>query len=100
MPPIRRRTRDPYAKQVLGVYRGPRRTTEPPKLTDHRLLLLRAIGDKEIKRGHASFANQWRWRGVTVTKSVQPFLGCGWAREVGAHLELTETGQTALGGAP
>lgn len=101
-PHIRRRKPNPLAGQILGVYKGPPRTGTPVKLTEYRARLLDAIGNKEIKRGQDSFAGQWRWRGVTVTKSVQPLIANGWAAVVGKHLELTQAGRDALdtGGTP
>lgn len=97
-PHIRRRRKDALAGQVLGVRvrRDNQPPAAPPRLTLHRVMLLNAIADKQIRRGHGSFAREWRWAGVTVTKSVQPFTACGWAHEVGAHLELTDAGRAAL----
>lgn len=94
----KRRPKSPLAGQVLGV--RVRRDNQPapePKLTPHRIRLLEAISRREIKRGHGSFAGHWRWTGLTVTKSVQPLVACGWASEVGAHLELSQAGVQALG---
>ena len=99
MPRPRRRPRDPFAGQQLGTYRGPSRAPEPPALTPYRVTLLRAIAAGEVKRGQGQYLNAWRWHGatsVTVTRWIQPMVACGWAREVGAHLELTDTGKTAL----
>lgn len=95
-PHIRRRRKDALAGQVLGVYKGPQRTGEPPKLTAYRLTLLRAIDAKEIRAGQGSYAGAWRWHTSTVTKAVTPLIRCGWAHEVGKHLELTDAGRQAL----
>ena len=101
-PHIRRRKPNPLAGQVLGVYRGPQRTTAPPKLTPYRRTLLRAIDFKEIKAGQGSYAGAWRWQSATVTKAVTVLIRCGWAAVVGKHLELTQAGRDALdtGGTP
>lgn len=92
--------RDPLAGQVLGVYKGAPRKVEPPKLTPYRLTLLRAADAGEIKRGQGQYALAWRWHhggtSVTCTRWVSEFVGCGWAHEVGKHLELTDEGRKQL----
>lgn len=95
-PQIRRKPVNPFNRAALGVYKGPQRQAEPPRLTPYRLTLLRAIAAKEVKRGQGQFASQWRWHGATVTLAVLPFKLCGWTTVVGAHLELTEAGREAL----
>jgi hypothetical protein len=97
----RRKPRDPLAGQVLGVYRGPQRVSEPPTLTAYRLRLLKAIAAGEVKLGTGSYTGAFRWHcsggaHSTVTKAVTPFIRCGWAVAVGKHLELTEAGRAQL----
>ena len=99
--PVRhRRPRDPLAGQVLGVYRGPARVSEPPTLTAYRLRLLKAIAAGEVKLGTGVHTGAFRWHHQqshsTVTKAVTPFIRCGWAVAVGKHLELTESGRKQL----
>lgn len=100
MPPIRRKPRNPYDKAALGVYRGPARLNEPPALTPYRRRVLEAIGRKEIHRGKGQYERAWRWSDdgivVTASKWVDEALRCGWAKVVGAHVELTTDGQAAL----
>jgi hypothetical protein len=100
----RAKARSPFDGAALGVYRGPRRVSEPPKLTPYRATLMRAIAAGEVKRGQGQYANAWRWhhngQGITCSKWVNEFIACQWAKVVGAHVELTETGQSALDSAP
>lgn len=96
----RRRPHNPLAGQVLGVYKGAPRAVEPPRLTPYRLLLLRAIAAGEVKAGQGQYAGAWRYHhdgsSATVTKWIAPMVGCGWAVQVGKHLELTDKGCGAL----
>src|SRR5687767_10112941 len=95
-----------YDGAALGTYRGPERTTEPPRLTTYRRSILQAIADGEIKAGQGQYTNAWRWhshaskQSTTVTKTVVEFIRCKWAKVAGSHAELTEAGQSALDGAP
>ena len=98
-PRFSRRTRSPYDGAALGVYRGPSRLNEPPRVTPYRLLLLRAIEAGEVKAGQGQYVNAWRWHGttsVTVTRWIREAIGCGWARVNGAHVELTDAGRQAM----
>ncbi len=99
-PHIRRRKPNPLAGQVLGVYKGPARAAEPPKLTAYRLRLLKAIDAGEVKLGTGVHAGAFRWHvsgaHSTVTKACTPFIRCGWAVVVSKHLELTEAGKAQL----
>lgn len=99
-PTHRRRTRSPYDSAALGVYRGPNRAAPEPKATPYRVTLLRAIAAGEVKAGQGQYVNAWRWHhagtSITVSKWVNEFLACRWARVVGAHPELTEAGAQAL----
>lgn len=96
----RYKTRDPLAGQVLGVRKGLPRKVEAPKLTPYRLTLLHAAEAGEIKRGQGQYALAWRWHhagvSVTCTRWVTEFIGCGWAVEVGKHLDLTDLGRKQL----
>lgn len=97
-PPFRRRgSRDPYRNQVLGVVvRQAEREPSPLKLTEPRVKLMRAIEAKEVKLGKGRFAQDWRWRGDTVTQRVNLIIRAGWAEPKGAHVELTEAGRVVL----
>lgn len=94
------KTANPLAGQVLGVYKGPPRQAEAPKLTVYRLRLLKAIDAGEVKLGTGVHAGAFRWHSAgshsTVSKAVTPFIRCGWAVVVGKHLELTEAGRKQL----
>ena len=96
----RKRPRDLFRSQVLGVYKGPVRKAQEPKLTPYRVTLLRATAAGEVKAGQGQYVGAWRWHhggtSVTVTKWIREFVGCGWAVVVGAHLELTEQGRNKL----
>lgn len=99
-PQIRRKPANPFNRAALGVYKGPARTVEPPKLTPYRLTLLTATQAGEIKAGQGQYTGAWRWHhggtSVTCTKWIREFVSCGWAKPVGAHLELTDAGREAL----
>jgi hypothetical protein len=99
-PQIRRKPANPFNRAALGVYKGPARTVEPPKLTPYRLTLLTATQAGEIKAGQGQYTGAWRWHhggtSVTCTKWIREFVSCGWAKAVGAHLELTDAGREAL----
>lgn len=101
----RAKAKSPFDGAALGTYRGPERLTEPPNLTAYRRSILQAIADGEVKAGQGQYTNAWRWhsaaskQSTTITKSVVQFIRCGWARVNGSHVELTEPGQAALGGA-
>lgn len=99
-PQIRRKPVNPFNRAALGVYKGPPRRIEPPKLTPYRVTLLRAIQAGEVKAGQGQYIGAWRWHhggtSVTCTKWVREFVGCGWAVVVGAHPELTDAGREAL----
>jgi hypothetical protein len=99
-PYIRRKPTNPFNAAALGVYRGPERTIEAPKLTPYRVTLLRAIVGKEVQAGKGQYVGAFRWHhagtSVTCTKWVREFVGCGWAKVVGAHLELTDAGAAVL----
>lgn len=99
-PHIRRKPVNPFNRAALGVYKGPARTAEAPKLTPYRLTLLRAIDAKEVQAGKGQHVGAFRWHhggtSVTCTKWVREFVSCGWATVVGAHLELTDAGRSAL----
>lgn len=101
-PPAHRRKVNPFNRAQLGVYKGPPRRIEPPKLTPYRVTLLRATAAGEIRLGQGQYTGAWRWHhggtSVTVTKWIREFVSCGWASAVGAHLELTDSGREALGG--
>lgn len=102
IPPFRRKTRSPYDRQVLGVrVRAAEAATQPIalKLTEPRLKLMRAIAAGEVKVGHGSYANHWRWSGTTVTERVGQLLGADWVHVVAKHVELTEAGRAVLDGA-
>jgi hypothetical protein len=98
------KSRDPLAGQVLGVYRGPQRASDPPTLTAYRLRLLKAIAAGEVKLGTGVHTGAFRWHHQqshsTVTKAVTPFIRCGWAVAVGKHLELTAAGRAQIEGKP
>lgn len=99
-PQVRRKPVNPFNRAALGVYKGPPRTIEAPKLTPYRLTLLRAAAAGEVKLGQGQYTGAWRWHhggtSVTVTKWIREFIACGWAAAVGAHLELTDSGRGAL----
>lgn len=100
----RAKAKSPFDGAALGVYRGPERLTDAPKVTTYRRSILQAIADGEVKAGQGQYTNAWRWhsdkskQSTTITKSVVQFIRCGWARVVGSHVELTPAGETALSG--
>lgn len=102
MTPIRRRAVSVYDQAALGVYRGPARLYDEPRMTAYRRRVLAAIGRKEVFLGKGQHAQGFRWNDggakTTVTRTVNEFIRCGWAHTVGAHVELTDKGWTALGG--
>lgn len=101
-PHIRRRHKSPYDKQVLGVAVRRAESAQAPaplKLTESRATLMRAIANGEVKAGQGQYVGDWRHDGATVTARVVQLIKAGWAEPVRRHVELTEAGTAALGGA-
>jgi hypothetical protein len=97
MPPIRRRARDPYANQVLGirVRQAETQPHTPLNLTLARMQLMHAIAAGEVKPGQGQYTGGYRLHGETVTARMLLLINAGWAVG-GKHPTLTAAGAETL----